>query len=313
MKKQILLPFLLGLVLPLMILGVLIRMEKPSDDTVEESTAGTVSGTSISVQGDDGQVVEMDMQDYLVRVVLAEMPVSFPEEALKAQAVVARTYASRRQQAEKHPQGAVCQQANCCQGYREEDVFLSAGGTEQALEKVRQAVADTEGQVLTYEGELIDATYFSCSGGATEAAMAVWGTDVPYLQSVESPGEEEAAYYTEEMAFTAADFAACVGFENQGEPEAWFSDISYTDGGGVDRLTIRGQEYRGTRLRQLLGLRSTVFEIRVDGNWIYITTHGYGHRVGMSQYGAKAMAEEGKDYEEILAHYYVGTKLENRG
>ena len=140
--------------------------------------------------------------------------------------------------------------------------------------------------------------------------MAVWGTDVPYLQAVESPDEGPGANEASEVVFSSEDFARCVGFENDGEPSQWFSDVTYTQGGGVDRMTIRGQEYRGTRLRTLLGLRSTNFEIRVDGNWISITTHGYGHRVGMSQYGAKAMAEQGSTYEKILSHYYVGTTLE---
>ena len=311
MKKQMLIPFLWGLVLPLVLMGLLLRKEPDAQEQTVETTVQAASADTVSVQRDDGTVEEMELQTYLVRVVLAEMPASFPTEALKAQAVVARTYAARRQISEKHPGGAVCLQASCCQGYREEDTFLDSGGTEEALEKVRRAVEETAGQVLTYEGELIDATYFSCSGGSTEAAVAVWGSDVPYLQAVDSPGEESAAYYTEEVAFTAQDFAVCVGFENEGDPSQWFSDVVYTEGGGVDRMTICGEEYRGTRLRQLLGLRSTVFEIRVDGNWIYITTHGYGHRVGMSQYGAKAMAESGSGYEEILTHYYVGTKLEN--
>lgn len=308
MKKQMMYAFLLGLILPLILIGVLVRQEP---ETAQETTQKEKQAdATVTVQHDDGTTEQMDLQTYLVRVVLAEMPTSFPKESLKAQAVVARTYAARRQVSEKHPGGAVCLQASCCQGYREEKNYLKAGGSEEALEKVRRAVEDTAGQVLTYEGELIDATYFSCSGGSTEAAVAVWGSDVPYLQAVQSPGEEEAAYYTEELAFTAQDFAACVGFANEGDPEGWFADITYTDGGGVDRITIRGVEYRGTRLRSLLGLRSTAFQIRVDGNWIYITTHGYGHRVGMSQYGAKAMAEAGSSYEEILSHYYIGTSLE---
>ena len=310
MKKQMLATFLLGLILPLGIMGLLVCMEKTSAQPGPES-APADSAKKISVLGDSGSVEQMDMQTYLVHVVLAEMPVSFPEEALKAQAVVARTYAVRRQSSGKHDGAAVCLQANCCQGYREAAAFLDAGGSEQGLEKVRRAVEQTRGQVLTYEGEPIDATYFSSSGGFTEAAVAVWGRDVPYLQAVESPGEGEVANEIKEVAFTAADFAQCVGFENTGDPADWFSQITYTQGGGVDKITIRGQEYRGTRLRSLLGLRSTAFEIRVDGDWIYITTRGYGHRVGMSQYGAKAMAEQGSTYEEILAHYYVGTRLEN--
>ena len=187
--------------------------------------------------------------------------------------------------------------------------YLMKGGKERDVQRIRDIVAATEGQVLTYEGKLIEATYFSCSGGATEDAVAVWGTDVPYLQSVESPGEEQAAHYTDTVSFSPTDFASRLGISLTGEPSKWFSERTYTEGGGVATMKIGTETFSGTQLRKILGLRSTAFEIETDDDVIVITTHGYGHRVGMSQYGADAMAAVGSTYPDILTHYYQGTEL----
>ena len=316
MKKMVLISFLCGLVLPMLFIFYATwqqeKIQTPAavEETVEQTA---VREEPIGVLSPDGSVRQMEMEEYLTCVVLAEMPTDFHEEALKAQAVVARTYVGRRLVSGKHDTAAVCTDASCCQGYCSVEAFLADGGSQEAVDKVSAAVAATAGQVLTYEGELIDATYFSCSGGSTEDAVAVWGADVPYLQAVESPGEEEAAHYSDEVRFTPGELAAALGFANDGSAEDWFGGVTYTDGGGVETMEIRGNTYEGTELRKLLGLRSTVFEVEVDGDEIIITTHGFGHRVGMSQYGAQAMAQSGSTYQEILAHYYVGTELENRG
>ena len=164
--------------------------------------------------------------------------------------------------------------------------------------------------MLTYQGKLIEATYFSCSGGRTEDALAVWGEDVPYLQSVESPGEEGAAHYVDTVSFTASEFCEKIGKELPGIPAEWIGTIRYTAGGGVETIYIGDEPYSGTQLRSMLNLRSTAFLITAAGDTVTITTKGYGHRVGMSQYGADAMAVQGCSYEEILAHYYPGTKLQ---
>lgn len=174
---------------------------------------------------------------------------------------------------------------------------------------MRRAVEATAGLVLTYEGSLIEATYFSCSGGSTEDAAAVWGTDFPYLQAVESPGEEQAAHYTDTVTLNAQSFQAALGETLPGAPDSWFGEITYTDGGGVAEMKIGGKTYSGTKLRRLLQLRSTAFTIRAGEDTIEITTKGYGHRVGMSQYGADAMAVKGSYFKTILAHYYPGTRL----
>lgn len=257
----------------------------------------------------DADVVKMKLEEYVLGVVLAEMPASFEMEALKAQAVAARTYALKTCTDGKKHGGAVCTDYQCCQAYMSREDYLQRGWSDKYIQRVSQAVSATAGQVLLYDGKLIRATYFSCSGGCTEDAVAVWGRDYPYLQSVKSPGEEETVYYTDTKAFTLEDFQDALGVSLSGLPQNWFGQITYTQGGGVESMQIGGVTYRGTTLRSLLGLRSTVFQIVVREDGILFETKGYGHRVGMSQYGADAMAMEGNDYKQILAHYYCDTVL----
>ena len=313
MKKQILLSFLAGLVVPLLLAALF--QESPTPGDIER---GTITATepylqdaavSLTVRNRAGNLQQMTMDEYLVGVVLAEMPASFESEALKAQSVVARTYTRKRMEGSKHDGAAVCMDPGCCQSWQSESDYLDSGGRKKSVEKVRQAVLDTDGLVLRYDGKLIDATYFSCSGGATEDAVAVWGQDVPYLQSVESPGEEDAPRFTDQVTFTAAEFAEKLGLSAGGSPEDWFGNVSCTEGGGVDTMVIRGKEFTGAQLRSKLKLRSTAFDISVSGKTITVTTRGFGHRVGMSQYGAQAMAKEGSTCAQILAHYYTGAEL----
>ncbi len=292
-------------------------MEKAEEQAVLwtpiNSTASFDAQTAVLVQ-DGTQTAQMALGDYLEGVVCAEMPALFDEEALKAQAVVARTFALK--QTGKHPEGAVCTDPACCQAWTDPAVEAAAWGTDaQAyLEKVHTAVSETDGLVLCYDGELIEATYFSCSGGRTECAQAVWGMDVPYLQSVESPGEENAPRYTGQTVVSEQAFCETLRRENNladfsGAPEEWIGETSYTEGGGVDTILLGGVRFSGTRLRSLFGLNSTMFTVTWSDGLVTFQTCGYGHRVGMSQYGAQAMAQGGSGFAEILSHYYPGTTL----
>ena len=313
----------MGAVIPGLVLAVAVRLDRRKEKNAqqEETTNATVqeetvyqpiSQIRIPVLSSDGVVTEMDLETYLCGVVLAEMPVDFETEALKAQSVVARTFALRRYTTgTKHPDGAVCTDPACCQGYFPPDSYLEKGGSREGVEKVQAAVLATSGQVLTYRNELIEATYFSCSGGKTEDAVAVWGNDVPYLQSTSSPGEENAVHFTDTVTFTPAEVSGALGVELKGPPDVWFGPITYTDGGGVDTISVCGREFTGVEMRKLLNLRSTAFSITASEEAVTVVTHGYGHRVGMSQYGADAMAASGSDYEEILSHYYQSTELVN--
>ena len=139
--------------------------------------------------------------------------------------------------------------------------------------------------------------------------MAVWGRDFPYLRATDSPGEEEAVHYTDTVYFTEKEFQNALGISLPGTPDGWFGFTTYTSGGGVNTIRIGGRDYKGTELRKLLGLKSTAFTVSANPKGVTITTKGYGHRVGMSQYGADAMAEGGSSYEQILSYYYQGTSL----
>ena len=317
--KDVGLAFTMGFIIPGVILGTVVSLagyrsdipslEEPITIT-EPHHAAVKEDLTVSVLKENGEIMKLPMHDYLTSVLLAEIPASFEEEALKAQSVVARTYTMRAVSGSgKHEDANLCTNSSCCQGYMDVQQYLNKGGTQDNLQKIREVVQSTEGKVLTYEGKLIEATYFSCSGGATEDAVAVWGTDVPYLKSVSSPGEEHATHYTDTVSFSADDFAERLGLELTGSPVQWFSAVTYTKGGGVESMTIGGEVFTGTQLRALLDLRSTAFTVTAQENLITIVTRGYGHRVGMSQYGADAMAASGCTYPEILAYYYQGTEL----
>lgn len=274
-------------------------------ETVTEDTSQIVEQTDIAVLH-NGEVIEMPLEEYVLCVTLAEVPGSFEVEALKAQAVVARTFTCKRMDQPKHENCPVCTDSGCCQAYISVDSYLNKGGTRETVEKVKNAVDATAGQVLMYQGSYIEATYFSCSGGRTEDALAVWGNDVPYLQSVESPGEEMATHYTDTVVFSKREFLSRLGLSSDA---VRIENISYTDGGGVASVTVCGKTFSGTKIRSLLELRSTAFAITPLGDNVTVTTKGFGHRVGLSQYGAEAMAVQGKTYVEILSHYYQGTEL----
>lgn len=317
LRKEIGISILMGAILPGILLNVSALLLKGDARELEilhstEETQETQSQTvAVYLRGMDGTVEQMDMDTYLTGVLLGEVPASFELEALKAQAVAARTYTAKiLSLGGKHEGGSVCTDPGCCQAYLSDEAYLSAGGTEENLHKIRSAVCDTSAEVLTFDGELIEATYFSCSGGSTEDAAAVWGTAYPYLQAVSSPGEENATHYRDAYRFSAEEFQKKLGRELTGTPDTWFADPTYTSGGGVDTMMIGGDTYSGTELRKLLELPSTAFTVTTEGNTIVISTKGYGHRVGMSQYGADAMAVNGSSYQEILAHYYPGTQLE---
>ena len=254
---------------------------------------------TVSVEGTERR---MALSDYLCGVLMGEMPGSFPLEALKAQAVAARTYTLQRLEAG----GVLSDDPAECQAFCDPDQAGTKYG-EQAdavMEKLRRAVEETDGQVMIYDGTLITATYFSCSGGRTESAQAVWGSSVPYLLSVDSPGEEDADSFESRMELTRSEL-----MERLEIPDTEIREITYTEGGGVETMTIGGRSFSGVELRQRLGLRSTNFRIDISGDTVTVDVKGFGHRVGMSQYGAKAMAERGQSYREILAWYYTGAEL----
>ncbi len=314
--KELLAALVMGLIAPQLMLGIggvgAQSQQMPLETPTQIQTQPPVTEeTMIPVLYPDGSVVPMCLEEYVLGVVLAEMPAEFAQEALKAQAVVSRSYALRRYiLSDRHPQGAVCTDSGCCQAYMTQETYLNKYGTEKDIEKIRLAVKSTRQTVLFYEGQIAETTYFSCSGGRTEDAVAVWGEEIAYLQAVDSPGEDKAATYTASVTFTPERFAAALGRSLQGSPDTWLGQTYYTDGGGVALMFIGGIGYAGTVLREKLGLNSTAFSVSVEAEKITVTTRGKGHRVGMSQYGADAMALTGSSWEEILSHYYPGTIID---
>ena len=309
--REMILSVVMAMILP----GVLLNW--PGVEDVPEETEfrpidpqQSVSRVRLTMRlrQEDGTVLEMDMDEYLVGVILAEMPSTFAPEAKKAQAVAARTFARKAYvTGGKHRDGSVCTESGCCQAYLTGNAYLEQGGSRNAITEAEAAVAATSGLVLMYNGSLIEATYFSCSGGSTEDAVAVWGTDYPYLRAVESPGEEYAAHYEDEVRFTNSELEAKLAVSLRGN---WLGEVSYTAGGGVDTIVLGGKQFTGKQLRSVLGLKSTAFSIEPLSEGAVIRTKGFGHRVGMSQYGADAMAMGGSSYQEILDYYYPGTTLE---
>ena len=171
---------------------------------------------------------------------------------------------------------------------------------------------------MIYKGELIDAVYFSCSGGRTEDAVAVWGSQVPYLQSVVSEGEESAAVFESQVSVSLGAFQSTIlqhvpEADFSGDPAQWLGAVAITDGGGVDQMEIGGCRISGTDLRRMFHLNSTDFTAAVTKDSIIFSVRGYGHRVGLSQYGANVYAKQGWGYAEILAHYYPDTQLTSVG
>lgn len=262
------------------------------------------SSQSVRLLLPDGQVALVGLEDYIYGVVCAEMPASFEPEALKAQAVAARTYALRKLSSGVHaPNAQLCADYTCCQAYTAQD---PASWGEQRAEysaKVQGAVAATAGQVLTQDGALIDAVFHASSSGATAPAQAVWGAQVPYLVSVSTPETaENVPGLREERVFTPQELETLLG-------SAQLGAAAYADWGGVTTLAVGEKTLTGPEVRQRLGLRSARFSVERRGEDFVFTTLGYGHGVGMSQQGANLMAKEGSDYQDILAHYYPGTAL----
>lgn len=264
----------------------------------------------VSILEEAGEKKDQRLEDYLAGVVLGEIPADFEEEALKAQAVAARTYTRKTQKSGiKHGDGSLCRDSGCCQAYWDPQDYLDRGGSPENLEKIRAAVRETDDLVLSYDGELIEATYFSCSGGRTEDAVAVWGTDYPYLQALDSPGEEDAMYFRDTKFLSRQELERALGITLPEDPSQWLGTMSQTSGGGIDWLELGKRRFSGTELRSKLNLRSTAFTVTPQEDGLLFETRGYGHRVGLSQYGAQAMAKEGADFAQILQHYYPGTSI----
>lgn len=300
---------------------------KPSAQAdADESSAPTPSTGSLDrsqmlrVQL-NGQVQEMDLETYLIGVVRAEMPASFEREALKAQAVAARTYTLYKMAnggSTNHPDADACDDITCCKAYKDAETAAAEWGEDTTMyeEKIRAAVQDTDGECILYEGAPILAVFHSSSAGATMDAADVWSESLPYLTSVSSPENGESVpHYHSSGSFPIAALkellqSALPEADLSGSPTNWFTNIHQTPNGAVTSLDVGGATISGNRLRTILGLRSPSFTISFEGESVVFSVTGYGHGVGMSQYGANVLAANGMDYREILAWYYTDTTVD---
>ena len=307
-RRIFLMAFLMTIVIPGFVYGKFSKWEDTV--TIQETVVPPeLELISISVLK-NGKLIELKLEAYVQCVILGEIPADFETEALKAQAVATRTYTMRNvQKTNKHEFGVLCADPSCCQAFCTPDEYLSRGGSAAYITRIQEAVEQTAGEVLLYDGALAEATYFAASGGRTEAAVNVWGKDVPYLQSVISNGEQAEEYENKYYTFTRKAFLEKLGLPAELSEEITCTSILYTQGKGVDTITICGTVYTGKEMRERLKLPSTVFQIAIEDDRIDIIVDGNGHRVGMSQYGADAMAVQGNTYQEILNHYYPGTEL----
>ncbi len=296
--------------------------DSAKDNAEKEKNAS--EDTVTVLQAASGNVAEMDTLEYLVGCVACEMPPSYHEEALKAQTVAAYT---NLQRLKRNPDGKagtadITDDTGTHQGYYDAATRREKWGEKYEVynEKITAAVLAVLGQTLTYEGAPVTAAYFALCPGRTESAQAVWGNDVPYLQSVTSTGDRLSPELNSEVTFSAEELREALRTDSEialgDDPAAWFSEnlqVSENGTGTVTAVTVGGKTMTGQQLRSVLGLSSPAFTVAFqDGNFTFSVT-GSGHFVGMSQYGADYMARQGADYKEILAHYYPGTEIESLG
>lgn len=266
-----------------------------------------------------GEVEELDLDQYLLGVVSSEMPASFEIEALKAQAVVARTYTIYKiTEEKKHENADICDDSKCCQAWiSKEDRFARWNEEEREVNwsKIEDAVNSTKGEIVTYDGKPINAFFHSNSGGTTDTATAVWGgTNYPYLQAVETSGEDAYTQYSSEVILSKEEFTNKIKeyhseFQIDFNLENQIEILSYTEGERVNEIRIGNLNLSGVEIRNIFKLKSARFEISIDGENVRFNVVGYGHGVGMSQTGADSMAKQGKNYDEIIKHFYTGVEI----
>lgn len=267
---------------------------------------------------DNGQVENIKLDEYLYGVVAAEMPASYEIEALKAQAVVARTYTiyKLKNKDNKHENADICDSSLCCQAWitKENRMARWDDNREAYWNKIVLAVDSTAGKYITYNGEIINALFHSNSGGKTELAINVWGGNYPYLQCVETSGEENYSTYLSEVKISKDELIQKMLEKNENfkidfKEQDCISVLEYTDSGRIRKIKIGNTEISGIDARTIFGLKSSNFEVRLIGDLIEFTVKGYGHGVGMSQSGSDALAKQGKNCEEIIKYYYKDVEI----
>ena len=299
MKKILLFSFLI-IFIPFLIVNVFIK-----DDEIKFEYKENMY---VRVKRSNNIIEKIPIEDYVVGVLAGEMPISFQNEAFKAQAVAARTYVMKKMSINFNNEYDVVDTV-MDQVYLDKNYLLNAWGSEYPVKinKIKEAVLDTYGEYITYDDEIIEAFYFSTSSGLTENSEEIFITKKPYLRSVSSTWDEISPVYIENKYFLINEFYEKLDIQFSTELDVKI--INKTSTGRVKNLVINSKTFLASEIVNKLGLRSTHFHIEKVGNMIKIQTRGYGHGVGMSQYGAEAMARLGYSYEEIIKYYYKGVEI----
>lgn len=294
--------------------------DAPSPSPVAQPTS--MQDDTVTLRVWNGQkAVDMTMADYLRGVVRGEMPASFASEALKAQAAAERTYIyyqMRGGRKNAHPDADICTDPGCCNAWLSPEEAAGKWGDHAAEyeAKIEQAVRETDGQVVLYNGAPILAAFHSSSAGKTAKSGDVWTSDLPYLASVKSPeSEDNVPNYYSVKTFAAMEFrntftAAYPQADFSGDAAGWVQNLTRNSSDRVESVTIGGVSVSGTEVRSLFSLRSACFTVDASAEGVTFHVTGYGHGVGMSQYGANELAREGKTWREILAWYYTDTTID---
>lgn len=313
------------LLLPLLMLPFV--GEEPADAASSEPQGVAVdslapaSMQTITLTMENGAVTELPLEEYILGVTAAEMPSTFHSEALKAQSVIARTYALWKGEKgnDRHPGTELCTDPGHCQAYYDDDTLRGLWGNayEEKHARMADAVNATAGQVLVYKDCLAETYYHSTCGGRTASAAEVWGEDVPYLQSVSCSHDSHAPRYRETFTIGLSELpwllgdgvSPCIAVAEGEQVDHVPAVEGKTESGRIQTVSYAGILFDGADFRTALGLNSTNFTLKAEGDTLVVTTLGFGHGVGLCQYGADGMAKEGKDYKSILSHYYKGTDL----
>lgn len=317
MKKFISLCFIISFIMLVVPLGVLGKTAPQKIENAESSPLKSedekISSTNFLVYDKEtDKVTEMTANDYIFCVVAAEMPALYNEEALKAQAVAAYTFALSRKKANVGKGYDITTDHTTDQSFKTKEQALADWGEkgEEYSAKIENAIKAVEGFALTYGGEIITAAYHAVSAGKTQDSADVWGKERPYLKSVLSEGDKLNKNYISKVAFTEAELLEKLSVLLENQSAITFENSEKTTGGYIKTISVCGKNLKGSQIREALDLKSTCFEIEKTDGVYNFTVYGYGHGVGMSQAGADYMAKQGASYEEILKHYYTDCKIE---
>lgn len=301
--KKVLLLMLVMIGIPYLVTVLFIKKD-------EEIKFYFTSNTTVRIMREEtGNIDNVPLEEYIVGVLAGEMPVSFELEALKAQAVAARTYVMKKLIDNKNKDYDILD-TPLNQMYIDSDTLKEKWQNNYTdyINKLKKAVIETSGQYLTFDGEIIDALFFSTSVGQTENSEEVFVSALPYLRSVDSSWDAEVSpVFSENNSFSLIDFYNRLGISYTDNLNV--EVLSSTSTGRIKKIKINGSTFDSATIVNKLGLRSNHFNIQKNGNSVVVTTKGYGHGVGMSQYGAQAMAKKGYSYEKILKHYYQGIEI----